>query len=764
MSEAATPPPATPPPAELPDEALRTGALAPLAPGAIVAGRYRLDAQLGAGGFGAVWRARNLDLDRDVALKLLHPELARDPALQKRFLREVDVATRFVHRYAVQVRDAGRDPARGLLYLTMDLVSGQTLADALRAGPLEPTRAARLTAQALEALGEAHRAGLVHRDLKPANLMLCRGPGGQEEVRVLDFGIARAFERAGGEAEGGGEALHTLTAAGAVIGTVAYMSPEQAQGLPLDARSDLYSLGVTLYQALSGRFPHEPDPQAQSGARSLLFKIVSEPPRDLAAVAPAVPAPLRAVVMRALAKAPADRWPDAAGFAAALREATGPGGPDPNQDLGSAPTLIPAGGSGAAHAQSRAPTGTGAQPTGALGTAPPPGVSAGTTAPLGPAPPVAPVAPAATPETSRGGLGRAALRALVVGGASVPVAVVTVLVMLFGGMALGQGGNADEALPLGLVAALLGLLWGAVSVGLEEVARLARRSPGGAFLALLGGLWLLGVLAAGLGLAAGELGPDDLGAIALLGLLAAVPIGVSGLSRLGALPGLGGAPLGGGARLLLVLLASGLVCALGLGPLSEGLQVRPRDPADAAGSVFLLLSMAGGASLALGAGDLLARRLGLDPRPPRARGGLPGCLAVGGWALLLGLFTLLGLLTGWFDRGLDLRRPRIEVWTPLDGTTLPGHEVLLEGRVLDLSPVELAVEPVAWDWSTRTGVPLDVAGGFQVRLLLRPGWNMVRLVARDEAGNEGEARLSLSCPDQPATSPDPGAYPGKGGK
>lgn len=166
--------------------------------GDVVGGRFTLKELLGKGGYGTVWRARHADLDQDYALKVLNPEIAKSDEGRKRFLREVKASTSFVHQYAVQVREFGRDEKRGCLYFTMDMVPGDTLEDILKAeGPLDPGRVIRMVVQALSALEKAHQAGLVHRDLKPANLMLTVSSGGEEEVRVLDFGIAKAISSIG---------------------------------------------------------------------------------------------------------------------------------------------------------------------------------------------------------------------------------------------------------------------------------------------------------------------------------------------------------------------------------------------------------------------------------------------------------------------------------------------------------------------------------------------------------------------------------------
>jgi serine/threonine-protein kinase len=279
--------------------------------GTLVGGRFRLDALLGAGGFGKVFRARHMDLDEDVALKVLLPHVAGSEDARQRFLREVKVCRSFSHRYSMTLREFGRDQPTGCLYFTMDLVAGKTLGDLLDQGPLSVERAIPLFGQVLECLSEAHRVGLVHRDLKPGNLMLTQGPDGREEVRVLDFGIARAVEEAGESGVG------QLTMAGGVVGTPAYMSPEQAGGADVDPRSDLYSLAVVLFQALTGKLPYQPKPGAKGRQQSVLFHIIMEPPTRLEDVDPGLPKALGDVLYKCMEKEAPDRYPDAL----ALRDA-----------------------------------------------------------------------------------------------------------------------------------------------------------------------------------------------------------------------------------------------------------------------------------------------------------------------------------------------------------------------------------------------------------------------------------------------------------
>lgn len=280
----------------------------------IAAGKYKLRAQLGEGAHGLVYRARHVDLGRDVALKLLKPGVAREETrAKKRFLREVHLASSFVHRYAVTLRDFGCED--GLLYYTMDLVEGTTLQAAMKKEPIfETRRALTLAMQALEALEEAHRAGVIHRDLKPGNLMLTHGPEG-EEVRILDFGLAKAIRGQGTESH-----VEELTMVGARVGTLAYMSPEQAMGRELDARSDLYAVGVLLYMMLSGVRPCFPKRDAADPLQAFLFNLTTKVVTPLAEVN-GTNWEISELVSRSLAKKPSERFDDARAFRTALGRA-----------------------------------------------------------------------------------------------------------------------------------------------------------------------------------------------------------------------------------------------------------------------------------------------------------------------------------------------------------------------------------------------------------------------------------------------------------
>src|ERR687892_209294 len=257
--------------------------------GWILGGRYQLDSLLGVGGMAKVYLASDRVLERQVAVKVLSPPYAQDPSFVERFRREARSAARLSHPNIVAVFDSGSDADQP--YLVMEYVAGQSLAELLaRQGRLAPRRAAELAVQVCAALAAAHAQGLVHRDVKPANVLV----GDDGQVKVADFGIAKAAATA------------TLTGTGTVLGTAAYLSPEQAQGVPVDARSDLYSLGCVLYELLCGSPPFGSGPDSPQVA--VASRHVSEPPEPPSARNLQVDPGLDAVVLTALAKDPAQRY------------------------------------------------------------------------------------------------------------------------------------------------------------------------------------------------------------------------------------------------------------------------------------------------------------------------------------------------------------------------------------------------------------------------------------------------------------------------
>ncbi|MBN8612845.1 MAG: serine/threonine protein kinase, partial [Deltaproteobacteria bacterium] len=274
-----------------------------LTPGTLVDGRYRVTATIARGGMGAVYDALDMRLERAVALKLLRPELAAEQEARKRFEREALMAARLGHPNIAQVLDFGR-LGDGTSFMVMERVPGETLARLLeRERRVVPLRAADIVRQGLEGLEAAHAAGIVHRDIKPGNVMTLREAGGRDVVKVLDFGVARLMET---------QAYTRLTSTGVIVGTPAYMAPEQARGDAVDARTDVHAMGVLLYCLVAGRKPFDGD------VVSILEGVLHRAPPPLGDLAPASPPGLVAIVERALRKDPLQRFASAADMARAL--------------------------------------------------------------------------------------------------------------------------------------------------------------------------------------------------------------------------------------------------------------------------------------------------------------------------------------------------------------------------------------------------------------------------------------------------------------
>ena len=271
----------------------------------LLGGRYELDGVVGRGGMAEVYRARDIRLDRIVAIKTLRADLARDQIFQARFRREAQSAASLNHPSIVAVYDTGEDMATGLPvpYIVMEFVDGRTVRDLLQDGHrLLPERSLEIIDGVLRALDYSHQAGIVHRDIKPGNVMVTRNG----DVKVMDFGIARAMS----------DAQATMTQTAQVIGTAQYLSPEQARGERVDSRSDLYSTGCLLYELLTGRPPFTGDSPV-----AIAYQHVRENPVPPSRVDPDVPAWADAIVLKAMAKSPADRYQTAADMRADLQRA-----------------------------------------------------------------------------------------------------------------------------------------------------------------------------------------------------------------------------------------------------------------------------------------------------------------------------------------------------------------------------------------------------------------------------------------------------------
>jgi beta-lactam-binding protein with PASTA domain len=264
----------------------------------VIDGRYRIQTRLGSGGMAEVWSAQDSQLGRRVALKLLASRFAADAAFRERFRREASAAAAMQHPNIVSIYDRGEWD--GTSYIAMELVDGHTLKQLIQErGPVGPGPATDVAIEILKALRYAHKRGIVHRDIKPQNVLI----DAEGAAKVADFGIAHA-------------GASDMTETGAIVGTVQYVSPEQAQGRPVSPRSDLYSVGVVLYELLTGQVPFDGEAPV-----SIALKQVSQPPVPPSQLEPGIPPALEHVVMRALEKDPARRFADADEFIAALEDA-----------------------------------------------------------------------------------------------------------------------------------------------------------------------------------------------------------------------------------------------------------------------------------------------------------------------------------------------------------------------------------------------------------------------------------------------------------
>src|SRR5574341_620695 len=272
--------------------------------GTILDGRYRLDSLIGVGGMGDVYRATHVHLDTEFAVKLLKPEFVANQTAIKRFRLEAKAAGRIHHPNAVRVTDFGVTPER-IVYLVMELVKGESLRGMMRnEGKLDYLRTVNIVRQVCGAVDAAHRGGVIHRDLKPDNILI-EIVHNTERVKVLDFGIAKLREA---------KTDAFLTQAGTIIGTPQYMSPEQCQGKTLDPRSDIYSIGILLYEMLTGEVPFDGESTLQ-----VVYNQLHASPRPLMELSPHVPAQLAKVIMRALEKEPDQRPSSAIQFSDELK-------------------------------------------------------------------------------------------------------------------------------------------------------------------------------------------------------------------------------------------------------------------------------------------------------------------------------------------------------------------------------------------------------------------------------------------------------------
>jgi serine/threonine-protein kinase len=277
--------------------------------GAVVGERYRIVSRVGVGGMGAVYRAEHTMMRRDLAIKVLLPELGGRDEFARRFEREAESASRLGHPNIITITDFGRMPDNSL-FLAMEFLAGSSLTSVIAQGPVPRERALNIIRQILRALDHAHAAGVIHRDLKPDNIMLVERDSHRDVVKILDFGIAKMTDPMSGQA--------ALTQAGVIFGTPEYLSPEQALGENVDGRADLYAAGVILYEMLVGRRPFESDDKVK-----IISMHLSHAPPRMRDVNPSVdvPPPLEQAVLQAMEKHRENRFASATAFLQALEDA-----------------------------------------------------------------------------------------------------------------------------------------------------------------------------------------------------------------------------------------------------------------------------------------------------------------------------------------------------------------------------------------------------------------------------------------------------------
>src|SRR4051812_11066598 len=286
------------------DQDAETGGRPDALKGRLVGGKFRIEALLGAGGMGNVYRAEQISLHKQVALKILHRDLMTDETVVKRFEREARSASRLDHPNLVRIIDFGRDQETGVLFIAMELLSGRDLGQVITEdGSLPLHRIVRIMSQVLSALEEAHVQGVIHRDLKPANIMLVDRRGELDLGKVCDFGIAKS------NAFKGTDSNSMLTVRGFVCGTPEYMAPEQARGEDVDGRSDLYASAVILYQLVTGNVPF-----TASSPVGILSQHLDRSPPAPSVRRPDIPRALEQLIIKGLSKDPAHRPQTASAF------------------------------------------------------------------------------------------------------------------------------------------------------------------------------------------------------------------------------------------------------------------------------------------------------------------------------------------------------------------------------------------------------------------------------------------------------------------